>query len=231
MTDEVYEEVADYDRATAIDEIASGDPARICTALLSLAYYDPDWEYLQGLFIAHSEGSDESVRGTALLCLGHLARIHNRLQTALVVPRIIEALNDASDYVKGCAEDALDDVLMFTRSAPYDREAAGALLVSGRIDLILIGLHDIAKNDADAKFAEARCFEFIQHPNEVVRGQALKGFATMVYENRKVDLERVLSILKDSSKLEGYEGRCAAEALEAIRIYLEADDGDEGYDS
>lgn len=113
---------------------------------------------------------------------------------------------------------------MFCIAEDYDRTKALALLKSQRIDKILLGLFAIAKRDSDSKFAQEICIEYSTHPNEVVRGEALKGFATIVWENRPIDVEEVMRILSEAVNDTGYRGLCARSAIECIETYLSTED-------
>lgn len=106
-----YREPQPISRSEAASAFASGIPNRICETLVSLAYYDPDWRWVQVKCLEFSRHSDPDVRGLAATCLGHLARIHRQLDTAIVVPRLNEMLTDPD--VKGTAQDALDDISLF----------------------------------------------------------------------------------------------------------------------
>ena len=88
----IYREVPEYDRDTAIREIDSGVSERMVEALLALAFHNPDWHWVQDICIKYSNSSDANVRGVAILCFGHLARLHRMLDTEIVVPIVIEAM-------------------------------------------------------------------------------------------------------------------------------------------
>jgi hypothetical protein len=47
-----------------------GSDSAIIQGLLSAAYYDPDWRWVQNL---------NGIRSNATMCLGHLARNHGQL--------------------------------------------------------------------------------------------------------------------------------------------------------
>ena len=220
----IYEPIPEYDRATAIQEIESGVTERVTGALLALAFYDSDWLYVQNLCIEHAKNSNQSIRGTAILCFGHLARIHRKLQTEIAVPLVIEALQDSTDYVRGCADDTLEDLLIFCTSEDYERTSALEQLESRRIDAVLLALYAIAKHDVDVGFVQAKCIEYAHHPNQVIRGQALKGFATMVYEHRQIGSDQIMLILSEASKTDDYAGQCARAAIECIETYMQAAD-------
>jgi len=81
--------------------------------LLSLALYADDWKFAQDICTKYSRHKDENVRGIAILCFGHIARLHRKLDLDMVLPIIKEATNDQSPFVRGHAESALDDIEIF----------------------------------------------------------------------------------------------------------------------
>ncbi len=83
--------------------------------LLSLAQQADDWEYAQDLMIRYSDDSDENIRGIAILCFGHIARIHGMIDQELVMPIVEKALYDESSFVRGHADSALDDIRRFCK--------------------------------------------------------------------------------------------------------------------
>lgn len=106
-----YLEVVPISREEAESAILSDDPDAICNALLQLTYHDPDWQWVQNLCLQFVQYKDMNIRGLAVTCLGHLARIHGVLNTEKVVP-ILKDLRHDSD-IGGKVEDALDDIQMF----------------------------------------------------------------------------------------------------------------------
>lgn len=221
-----YVPIPDYDRGAAIREIESGVADRIVLALLALAFNDADGHWVQNLCVNFSNNPNDNVRGTAILCFGYIARFRGTLDTEVTVPIVIEGLSDPSDFVRENAADTLDDILIFCIPKDYDRAAALELLRSERIDNILLGLFAIARSDSDSEFAQGKCLEYSTHPNDIIRGQALKGFATIVFEHRQINLEKVMPILSEAANRDGYAGECARSAIECIETYSRADDCD-----
>jgi hypothetical protein len=106
-----YEEPAKIDRADAETAFATGDSERISDALVRFAYHDPEWRWVQDTCLQFLDHPDTSVRGVAATCLGHVARIHGRIDGLRVVPALRRLL--PIDEVGGPAEDALDDIAIF----------------------------------------------------------------------------------------------------------------------
>lgn len=100
-------EVTPIERCTVNSMFDSGDQNLICEALLSITYHDKDWLWVQEkcLFFIKSEFID--VKKIAISCLGHLARVHGKLEDK-VMP-ILEELRSDPDLV-GRVEDAIDDI-------------------------------------------------------------------------------------------------------------------------
>src|SRR5438067_13879828 len=111
MNKNVYEEPLPITREDAESEFLSGDPGRISNALVRISIHDSDWRWVQGkcLFFVNSE--DPEVRGVAVTCIGHLARIHRDLELKAVVPLLKRLQNDPE--IGGRIEDTLDDIESF----------------------------------------------------------------------------------------------------------------------
>ncbi len=106
-----YHDVVPISKEEAQSAFQGEDSERICDALVRIAYHDPDWKWVQEQCIRFSRHADPDVRGLALTCFGHLARIHQKLDLLVVMPILEEALNDP--IVGGRAGDALDDIEIY----------------------------------------------------------------------------------------------------------------------
>ncbi|MFP4979474.1 CPCC family cysteine-rich protein [Paenibacillus sp. CN-4] len=96
-----------------INLINSDNPDTIVDGLLSLALNADDGEFVQDLMVRYSRHENKTIRGIAILCFGHIARMHRAVNKELIIPLISDALNDESTFVRGHAHSALDDINMF----------------------------------------------------------------------------------------------------------------------
>ena len=110
-----YEEVQEYDKESVIEELQSTEANRVVNALLGLSFHEENWKWVQDTCIQYSSHSDYKVRGVAILCFGHLARIHGELDTERVIPIVKKALCDSNDIVVGHANSDLDDIKIFVK--------------------------------------------------------------------------------------------------------------------
>jgi hypothetical protein len=108
-----YHEIFQMDRTDLERLLESGNEKAIVEALLSAAYYDPDWKWVQGTCLRFLDHSDTSVRWNAATCLGHIARIHGQLDSEVVIPKLISRKADAD--IAASIEDALEDIKFFLR--------------------------------------------------------------------------------------------------------------------
>lgn len=99
--------------------LAGGDVERICRMLVAVAFYEKDREWAEVLMLDASRHGNEQVAGLAVVCLGHLARIHGQLSPA-AVQRVREGCSLPA--LAGSASDALEDILIY---APGSLSAAG----------------------------------------------------------------------------------------------------------
>ena len=98
--------------------LASGAGDRLAEALVGLVLESTDLDYAYGI-VTRSEivnHRDPGVRGIAVLCLGHLARIHRRIPEEPTVSLIEKAFDDEHAFVRGHAHSAVSDVQMFAPS-------------------------------------------------------------------------------------------------------------------
>jgi hypothetical protein len=110
-----YEEPAPMSRDDAERALQSPNPDEIGAALLASALDDPDWRWVQEQCLRGLQHSSEQVRGLALTCLGHVARIHGHLDMERVLPVLAGLRTHPS--LAGRVEDVLDDIEMFLERA------------------------------------------------------------------------------------------------------------------
>jgi hypothetical protein len=108
-----YLAVVERDRVQ-IENLLRGDDADgIRDALLSAAYYDPDWRWVQGQCVIFSRHEDRNIRWVSAICFSHIARIHRQLDLEIVLERLVEMRSDP--LVASAANDALDDIKFFMK--------------------------------------------------------------------------------------------------------------------
>ena len=108
-----YRAVVERDREELEILLRSSNQQDVQDALLSAAYYDPDWRWVQGKCITLSHHPGHQVRQMAATCLGHLARIHRQLDLETVLQRLAELKDDP--LAKASVEDALDDIRFYLK--------------------------------------------------------------------------------------------------------------------
>ena len=108
-----YQTLVERDREELEILLRSGDKQDIQNALLSAAYYDPEWKWVQLQCLALTHHNDHNVRWVAATCLGHLARIHRQLDLDLVLQRLTEM--KADPLVSAGVNDALDDIRFYLK--------------------------------------------------------------------------------------------------------------------
>jgi hypothetical protein len=110
-----YHDIEKLSTAEVEAAILRNKPIELSTAVLSAALYADRAEWAQGVCERLAPHSNENVRGNAILGFGHVARINGKLTKSRVRPLIEAALQDDSEYVRGQAEAAADDVELFLR--------------------------------------------------------------------------------------------------------------------
>ena len=100
-------------REEAQSAFATNEPDLICAALVAVALHDSDWRWTQDRCLEFAQHPDAGVRQIAATCIGHIARIHQKLDLEAVRPVLHQLLTDGEFYVSGCAQDAIDDIETF----------------------------------------------------------------------------------------------------------------------
>lgn len=111
MSKFIYQEPEQISKIEALQIFATHCTNDICNALVALAFYNPDWKWVQDQCLIFINHKDIDIQKLAAICLGHLARIHSTLEKEKVLPVLMEKLNDKE--MAGTVQDALDDIKMF----------------------------------------------------------------------------------------------------------------------
>ncbi len=108
-----YEAIPEMSREQIEKELAGGDPASMSYAILSASLYDSEWRWAQSVCLRFLDHPEKWVRWNAATGLSHIARIHRRLDTEIVLPRLRALLNDRE--VASNVEDSLTEIDWFLR--------------------------------------------------------------------------------------------------------------------
>lgn len=95
--------------------ILINNPEELSYAVLSAALHSDNPEWAEDVCLRLSGHEDFRVRGNAVPGFGHIARIHGKLNKKKILPLVEMALCDESDFVRGQAESAADDIEMFLK--------------------------------------------------------------------------------------------------------------------
>lgn len=115
MSGRTYREPQDLGRADLARAWVDRDIARLREAIVAVALRDPDRAWVEDQLMTLMHDSDGSVRSVAALAVGHLARTHQAIDQARLVPVLTGLLRDP--HARGNAENALDDIVTFARDA------------------------------------------------------------------------------------------------------------------
>ncbi|SMQ77504.1 Cysteine-rich CPCC [Bacillus sp. OV166] len=95
--------------------INSDDTDEVVNGLLGLALNSDDLDFIQDIMTRYSEHENAKIRGTAILCFGHIAKIHEKISKKLVLPIINQGLKDESSFVREQSRSALDDINFYIK--------------------------------------------------------------------------------------------------------------------
>lgn len=108
-----FQEITPVLREEALNAFASNNAEAICNALVRITYHDPYWRWVQEQCVRLAQFPDVDVRGLAVTCLGHIARIHGELDIEQASSTLKSLLDDPE--VAPRVLDALDDIRTFMR--------------------------------------------------------------------------------------------------------------------
>jgi hypothetical protein len=108
-----YREVVQRDRDEIELLLRSSDKTDRSDGLLSAAYYDSDWRWVQNQCLGLLRRDDVVMCRLAATCLGHVARVHRQLDLDVVLAELTPLKDDPN--VGGYVQDALDDIRFFLR--------------------------------------------------------------------------------------------------------------------
>jgi hypothetical protein len=97
----------------------SGSPTEICATLLAASLNEEeDWEWVQEQCLEFLCHPTFEIRSLAATCLGHMARIHRKLDREIVLPALKECLDDEGmdKSIEGALADIYKYVLVFENS-------------------------------------------------------------------------------------------------------------------
>lgn len=122
-----YENTLPIARKDAERALQTGNPEKICDALVRLAFHEKDRGFVEEKCLSFASHPDASVRGIVATSFGHLARIHGQLDEGRVIPVLEKMMADRE--LAGQAEDALDDIRIFLKKGKNPREAGPGTIV------------------------------------------------------------------------------------------------------
>lgn len=104
----IYQELPPITRIVANQAFDTDKEDQVTNALLRLALHEPDWQWAQNRCLAYTSHQNTTVRRVAIQCIGHLARIHGKLDLSVVHP-ILERLEEDPELA-GTVQDTRDDI-------------------------------------------------------------------------------------------------------------------------
>ena len=105
-------------RHEMISRLESNDPETIQRTLVSLVFHDRDFSYSWFTVMNYTRSSIASVRQVAYTCLGHIARLHQKIEPTSFEAAIIAGLSDENRFVQGSALNALEDASIYVKTLP-----------------------------------------------------------------------------------------------------------------
>ncbi len=105
-----YREPSHLSNQEVEEILKNGTPLAISEALVSAAFHQSDREFARRVIFEYARNGKQGTRATAVLCIGHIARIDGDVPQDLTVELVADALRDEDPAVRGQAIAALQDI-------------------------------------------------------------------------------------------------------------------------
>jgi len=106
-----YREIPQLTRSEVIALLQTDDANDMTIALLSASLFDDDPTWSEKMCVKYLCHRTLDVKLAALMGLGHIARIHDKLDLQVVLPKLAGMEKDST--LAGRVSDTLDDIRMF----------------------------------------------------------------------------------------------------------------------
>jgi len=103
----------EFSDAEIWDAIKNNDTEALVLIPMKLGFCHDNWKFTQEVSVVLSEHPDEYVRGNSMRGFVYTAMTHQKLEKNIVKPVLLRALKDPSEWVRGCAQEAIDDINRF----------------------------------------------------------------------------------------------------------------------
>ncbi len=111
MKELTYETIDPITREEAEEMLRSGDTELITYGLLRASYHVEDWRWVQSECLNLLDSQDKHLQYIGAICLSHIARVHGKLDLALVEPELKKLEGDIE--IGSQIEMVLEDLEMF----------------------------------------------------------------------------------------------------------------------
>lgn len=87
------------------------DKEVVTKKLLEITFNNENWKWVQEMCLKLLDNKDEDIKGLAVTCIGHIARIHGKIDKEKVLKAFFDRKGDKT--IAGRIEDAMEDIEMF----------------------------------------------------------------------------------------------------------------------
>jgi hypothetical protein len=113
MTNRKYVDYYDFDSDRVNELLKSANVNDKLDALLTTVLGSGDFEASDKLIFKFINGDEADLRRNAVLCIGHLVRIHKKINLEKYIPVLDGILSSQDEFSVNNAEDSLNDIWIF----------------------------------------------------------------------------------------------------------------------
>lgn len=114
MTNGKYVDYYDFDSDRVNELLKSTKESDKLDALLTTVLGSGDFEASDKLIFQFINGKESNLRRNAVLCIGHLVRIHKKINLKKYLPVLDSILSSQDEFLVDNAEDTLNDIWIFS---------------------------------------------------------------------------------------------------------------------
>ncbi|MFK7824843.1 MAG: hypothetical protein AB8G05_11840 [Oligoflexales bacterium] len=113
MSKLIYENPKKITKKQALGLLSTGDSDNVRSALISISLHESDWRWAQNECLRFLNHEDKSIASTAIISIGHIARIHGSIDKKEVFDAF-EAISNREELNEQI-EDTIDDIKIFVK--------------------------------------------------------------------------------------------------------------------
>lgn len=196
-----YLPIGEPDRAALAEAREHREVPAIGSALLALAWHDPDDQWVQARCVEALGDPETEVRRVALICVTHLIRERRHLDYPRVLPtlrrleRTDTGIADALDALAEVVANSVD-IEEYDLATTPDRHALARAHAEGDTEAMKRQLAALTLEDPDWRWMQGVSLDLLQMNDPAIRTAAVTSLTNLLQLRRELDHDTVVPHLR-----------------------------------